>query len=141
VKTGTKAKLLLQLRKASHTCINLPPLLSVEAAGVCIPIGNTEMFHAAVSNFHKDCGVTDITELLGFRNKSILAGDLNTKHPFGNSKISSPSGFKLFEIFVRSNFEIPAPQCSTHYTPDGRGDVLDIVVHQNVRLSEVIHCH
>jgi hypothetical protein len=24
------------------------------------------------------------------------------------------------------------------YTPDGRGNVLDIVVHQNVRLSEVI---
>jgi hypothetical protein len=24
---------------------------------------------------------TDITELLGFRNKSILAGDLNAKHP------------------------------------------------------------
>jgi hypothetical protein len=28
------------------------------------------------------------------------------------------------------------PQCPTHYTPDGRCDVLDIVVHQNVRLSE-----
>jgi hypothetical protein len=36
-----------------------------------------------------------------------------------------------------SNFKIFAPQCSTHYTPDGRGDVLDTVVHQNVRLSEV----
>jgi hypothetical protein len=30
------------------------------------------------------------------------------------------------------------PQCSTHYIPDGRGDVLDLAVHQNVRLSEVI---
>jgi hypothetical protein len=25
-----------------------------------------------------------------------------------------------------------------HYTPNGRGDVLDIMVHQNVHLSEVI---
>jgi hypothetical protein len=25
-----------------------------------------------------------------------------------------------------------------HYTPDGRGNVLNIVVHQNIRLSEVI---
>jgi hypothetical protein len=40
------------------------------------------------------------------------------------------------ELIVSSNFEISAPQCSTHYIPDGRGDVLDIVVHQNVRLSE-----
>jgi hypothetical protein len=31
-----------------HTCIDIPPLLSVEAMGVCIPIGNTEMLHAAV---------------------------------------------------------------------------------------------
>jgi hypothetical protein len=31
-----------------HTCIDLPPLLSVEATGVCIPIGKTEMFLAAV---------------------------------------------------------------------------------------------
>jgi hypothetical protein len=31
-----------------------------------------------------------------------------------------------------------AAQCSKHYTPDGTGDVLDIVVHQNVRLAEII---
>jgi hypothetical protein len=45
---------------------------------------------------------------------------------------------KLLELFLSSNFEISAPQCSAHYTPDGRGDVLDIVVHQSVQLSEVI---
>jgi hypothetical protein len=42
------------------------------------------------------------------------------------------------ELFVSSNSEILAPKCSMHYTPDGRGDVLDIVVYQNVRLSEFI---
>jgi hypothetical protein len=30
-----------------------------------------------------------------------------------------------------------APQCPTHYTPSGNGDVLDIVVHRNVRLLDV----
>jgi hypothetical protein len=30
-----------------------------------------------------------------------------------------------------------APQCFTHYTPDGTRDALDTVVHQQVRLSEV----
>lgn len=33
---------------------------------------------------------------------------------------------------------ISAPQCSTQHTPDVRRDVLEIVVHQNVRLPEVI---
>jgi hypothetical protein len=89
-------------------------------------------------NLRKDGEVTYITELLGFRNKSILAGDLNAEHPVWNSEVSHPSVLKLLELFVRSNFEISAPQYSTHYITDGRGDVLDIVVHQNVRLSEVI---
>jgi hypothetical protein len=29
-----------------------------------------------------------------------------------------------------------APQCPTHFLPDGRNNVLYIVVHQNVQLSE-----
>jgi hypothetical protein len=80
---------------------------------------------------------THITELLGFRNKSILAGDLNAKHSVWKSKVSNLSGLKLLELFVSSNFKISAPQCSPHCTSDGRGDVLDIVAHQNVRQSEV----
>jgi hypothetical protein len=90
------------------------------------------------TNIRKDWSDTDIKELLGFRNKSILAGQLNTKHHLWNSKVPTPSDLKLLELFVSSDFEISAPQCCTHYTPDDRGDVLDIVVHQNVRLSEVI---
>jgi hypothetical protein len=31
-----------------HRCADVPPLLSGEATGVCIPTGNTEMFLAAV---------------------------------------------------------------------------------------------
>jgi hypothetical protein len=37
-----------------------------------------------------------------------------------------------------NEFEISAPQYPTHYSPAENGDVLDIVVHKNVRLSEVI---
>jgi hypothetical protein len=49
-----------------------------------------------------------------------------------------PLRLEILGIIVSSNFEIPAPQCCMHYTPDGRGDVLIVVVHQNVRLLEVI---
>jgi hypothetical protein len=46
-----------------------------------------------------------IIELLGFRKKSIPAGDLNAKHPVWNSKVSYSSGLKLLESFDCSNFE------------------------------------
>jgi hypothetical protein len=67
-----------------------------------------------------------------------LAGDLNAKHLFWNGIVSNPSGVKLLNLLHKNEFEISAPQCPTHYSPTGNCDVLDIVVHKNVRLSEVI---
>jgi hypothetical protein len=66
-----------------------------------------------------------------------LAGDLNAKHPSWNSTVYNPSGEKLLQLFDTSDFEISAPQCPTHYSPAGNGDLLDIVVHTNIRLSNV----
>jgi hypothetical protein len=68
----------------------------------------------------------------------ILAGDLHAKHPSWNSAASNPSGEKLLQLFDASYFEISAPQCPTHYSSLGNGDELDIVVHKNSRLSNVI---
>jgi hypothetical protein len=67
-----------------------------------------------------------------------LAGDLNAKHLSWNSAVSNPSGEKLLQLFDASVFEISAPQCPTHYSPVGNGDVLDIVVLKNIRLPSVI---
>jgi hypothetical protein len=41
-------------------------------------------------------------------------------------------------LFDLSDFEISTPQCPTHYSPAGNGDVLDMLVHENIRLSDVI---
>ncbi|PNF26775.1 hypothetical protein B7P43_G18023 [Cryptotermes secundus] len=41
------------------------------------------------------------------------------------------------DLFYMSDFEISPPQCPTHYSPTGNGDVLDIVVHKNIRMSDV----
>jgi hypothetical protein len=70
--------------------------------------------------------------------KALLAGDLNAKHPFWNSVFSNPSGVKLLNLLHTNVFEISAPQCPIHYSPTGNCDMLDIVVHKNVRLSEDI---
>jgi hypothetical protein len=80
----------------------------------------------------------DIIDLLSFRRKSILAGDLNSKNPSWNSIVSSPSGLKLLNLLHISEFEISVPQCLTHNSPTGTDDVPDMVVHENIRLSEFI---
>jgi hypothetical protein len=111
-------------------------LSQVKPTGIYIPNGNCEILLAAVykspGHARRDAR---ITELLRFRNTSLLAGDLNAKHPVWNSEFVKPSGEKPSDLFDFSYFEICAPQCHTHYSPAGKGDVLDIVVHQNVRFS------
>jgi hypothetical protein len=120
-----------------HTCTDIPLFLPVDAAGICIPIGNSEMLLAAVyKSPQRLWSDASITELLGFRNKFILADNLNAKHPICNSKCSDSSGLKLLESFVSSGFKIAAPQCSMHCTAHGRYSY--IIVLQNVRLSGVI---
>jgi hypothetical protein len=81
---GRKGGTAAAVRKGiPHNHVDLPPLISVEATGVCIPILNSELLLAAV---YKSPGRAwsnaGISELLGYRYKSVLAGDLNAKHPF-----------------------------------------------------------
>jgi hypothetical protein len=78
----------------------------------------------------------DISELLSFRHKPLLE-DLNTKYPFWSSVVSNPSGTKLLNLLHVNEFEISA----RHYSPAGNGDVLDIIVHKNTRLSESVGSH
>jgi hypothetical protein len=69
-------------QRCSKQLQDLPPLASVEATGVCIPLGNSEVLFAAVckspGRVWRD---TDITELLSSTRKSIMAGDVNAKNP------------------------------------------------------------
>jgi hypothetical protein len=68
--------------------VDLPPLVSIEATRVRIPIGNSEILLTAVyKSPGRDWSDADIIELLSFRRKTILAGDHNAKHPFWNSAV------------------------------------------------------
>jgi hypothetical protein len=81
---GRKGGTAVAVRKGiPHNYVVLPPLVSIEATGVCIPILNSEVFFAAIyKSPGSACSDADISELLSFRHKSVLAGDLNAKHPF-----------------------------------------------------------
>jgi hypothetical protein len=119
--------------------VDLPPLVSIEATGICIPISNCKVLLAAGDKSqNRTWRDIDITELLRFGNKCILAGDLNAKHLFWNSIVLNPSGEKLLQLFDVNNFKISASQYPTHYSPAGNGDMLDTVVRQNIRLSHVV---
>jgi hypothetical protein len=92
------------VRKVSHSYVDLPLLVSVEATGVCIHIGNIKVLLAAV--YKSPCRAwnnADITKLLSFRRKSILAGALNAKHPFWNTAVANLSGEKLMDLFDLNN--------------------------------------
>jgi hypothetical protein len=118
---------------------NLPPVVSVEATGVCIPVGNQEILIGAVyKSPRRHWNDADITELLSFRHKCILAGDLNAKQPSWNSAVSNPSGQKLLQLFDTSDFEISAPHCPINYPPVRNRDVLDIVVHYKAQTRPVV---
>jgi hypothetical protein len=74
----------------------LSPIVSVEGAGVCIPTDSSEISLAAVYKSPGHAWIdVDIIELLIFKHKFILAGDLNAKHQFWNSALSDPSAVKL----------------------------------------------
>jgi hypothetical protein len=73
-----------------HNHADLPPLMSIQPTGVCIPNGDSDILLAAVY-ISAGRGWIDenITELLNFRNKCILAGDLNAKRLVRNSRAST----------------------------------------------------
>jgi hypothetical protein len=119
--------------------VDLPPFVSIKATGVCIPTGSSEVLLAAVCRSPGHAwNDTDITELLSFRHKSLLAEYLNAKHQFWNIIVPKTSATKHLNLLHINEFEISAPQCPTNYSPTGNGDVLDIVVHKNVLLLEII---
>jgi hypothetical protein len=96
---GRKRITAIAVRKdIPHTHINLPPLVSIEAAGVCILIGNSEMSLAAVYKAPGHAWNDADIELLSFKHKLLLAGDLNAKHPFWNIIVSNPLGAKLLNL-------------------------------------------
>jgi hypothetical protein len=113
----------------AHNNTELPPLASVEGTGVLEQdpaLAHKETVRSYKTLVYIACIClqvsgparcdADITELWSFIRKSILAGDLNAKHPFRKSAVSNPSCENLMTLFELSKFEMSAPQCPTHYS-------------------------
>jgi len=75
-KKKQKADLLLQLISEwlSRNCVDLPPVISVETAGVHVPVWKSEISLAAI--YKSPCRTgrnANVVELFGFRKKCVLA--------------------------------------------------------------------
>jgi hypothetical protein len=65
--------------------------MSIEATGVCIPIGNREILLAGVYKTPSHAWIDAyLTDVLGFRRKTVMAGDLNAKNQMWNRVVSNP---------------------------------------------------
>lgn len=72
----------------------------------------------------------DLKLLTNHNGPSILAGDLNSKHPSWNSFSTNTAGRKLLRHSEANNYTIVTPDSPTHYPyiPTYRPDVLDIIL-------------
>ncbi|GJQ77498.1 hypothetical protein Trydic_g20889 [Trypoxylus dichotomus] len=85
--------------------------------------------YAAYSSPQNDIEEADIDAVFNSHHPTILAGDLNSKHPQWNSKTLNRKGKQLKKISDERNLTVDAPTEDTHiHTPTGSTDVLDLVI-------------
>jgi hypothetical protein len=90
-----------------HKHVDLSQLFSIEATAVCIPIVNSEVLLTAIYKSSDQAWNDADIELLSFRRKPLLAGDLNAKHKFWNSVFTNSSSAKLLNLLhINYDFEI-----------------------------------
>ncbi|GJQ70100.1 hypothetical protein Trydic_g22573 [Trypoxylus dichotomus] len=89
--------------------------------------------YAVYSSPQNNIEEADIDAIFNSHHPTILAGDLNSKHPQWNSKTLNRKGKQLKRIADERNLSVDAPTEDTHiYTPTGSTDVLDLVILKNV---------
>jgi hypothetical protein len=98
---GQKGGTVIAVKKRNpHICVTYPLSYQYKQQGSAYRLETLKCSLQLFINHCENGEVTDITDLLGFKNKSILTGDVNTERPVWNSKVSNPSYFKPFNLFV-----------------------------------------
>jgi len=76
----------------------------MEAIGISVLIGSSEVLLAAVNKPPSKPWCDDTIHLVNLRNKSVLAGDLNAKNPAWSSHTSNPSGEKFLTLLINKDY-------------------------------------
>lgn len=121
-------------RRVLHQPCTLPPT-QIEATGVQIRASGDDLrLIAAYKRPQQRLRPEDIDDLLAGGARTIIAGDLNSKHPAWHSRVANPDGNTLYRHSMGSVFDVIGPDSPTHIpgNPQYLPDVLDIAVVNNV---------
>lgn len=119
-----------------HHEVDTPQLAQAEANTIEL---NTNMgpirFVSIYKPPHKPLDPNDLHELLNSGKPTIIAGDLNSKHPSWNSRMSNKNGRILRNYADTNHLAIIGPDEPTHYHHAGfLPDVLDILIAKNINI-------
>ncbi|UYV70717.1 Prkrir [Cordylochernes scorpioides] len=79
---------------------------------------------------------TDIYNIFSTDTPTIIAGDLNCKHPAWGSTTTNPSGRRLQNAINVMDLDVSYPDEPTHDSPP---DIIDIAVHKNISQSARVY--
>uniref|UniRef100_A0A1Y1KW25 Endonuclease/exonuclease/phosphatase domain-containing protein n=1 Tax=Photinus pyralis TaxID=7054 RepID=A0A1Y1KW25_PHOPY len=119
-------------KRVVHQTVNLPNN-NMEATGVEVKIGGVPSNIVAVYRSPRvPLRMEDIDDILSLKDPTIMAGDLNAKHPHWGSRSTNPAGNTLQLHSQQRTFEVVGPNNPTHipYNPDHEPDIIDVTVLQ-----------
>lgn len=123
-----------------HYLNTTPDLNHMEATSITVRTANgTLTLIAAYNRPNLLLLEEDLSVIFDGRNATILAGDLNSKHPTWNSRTANRNGNCLRRFADDFELTVDGPDEPTHHTPNARPDVLDIVVMKNVTMTHQLN--
>jgi hypothetical protein len=119
-----------------HSRATIPPLTSIETTAITIERNNDPiLIVSAYKPPNKTLLTSDLNILFNITPKTLIAGDLNSKHPNWNCRVSNPAGSILLN-YLNNNpeIDITSPLEPTFYphNPNHQPDVLDIALSRNI---------
>lgn len=116
-------------RNIAHHHLILPT--EIESTSIQIKLNNNT---AQITSVYKSPGTKlhqkDLDTLTKHNGPFLIAGDLNSKHPSWNSRLSNTSGRNLLKHSESNNYIVIAPDSPTYYpfSSKHKPDVLDIAL-------------
>lgn len=133
-------------RRIPHQLLTRSPLSSMHGLGVEVCIANTpHRLFAAYKPPKSRLARADIHALLDSPHPTIIAGDLNARHPTWNPTSTADSdGNKLYNDSKTHGYFVEGPDAPTRYPPGKvhSPSTIDIVIHRGLRsqpTQEVLH--
>lgn len=123
-----------------HTSLKIDITQNLECIGIKIALSNHEIaFISAYQSPNLALLSTDLDTIINAHSRTLIMGDLNTKHPYWHCSSTNAHGSTLFNHMINNEYDIHAPYCPTlvHYHSSHTQSTPDIILANSVyHLSE-----